>query len=274
MLFRHKGGVSPPSRLWRTEEATRSPCGEVAAKLCWLLPPGENSRWAFSGLSSADPTPAAGGALRPRTRVLSSCCRPRAFIYNRRFLRAAIRDAHSGTARGSRPRLQRGGPGPSGRPRVAAEAAPVGFLPPSRGLAAPTPPSARPPPARPRRPPGRAGSSRSCGCRFWRKVPKSVFRPQETLRAASLFTSPQWPPALLCRLVTPRCARPDSRVPPPPRLGGRGCPFAGSLRPLSSREPLHHLSCLSVCCYVTRLHGHQAPARSQGRCWAWGTKDD
>lgn len=125
-----------------------------------------------------------------------------------------------------------------------------------------------------RRPPGRAGSSRSCGCRFWRKVPKSVFRPQETLRAASLFTSPQWPPALLCRLVTPRCARPESRVPPPPRLGGRGCPFAGSLRPLSSREPLHHLSCLSVCCYVTRLHGHQAPARSQGRCWAWGTKDD
>lgn len=139
MPFRHKGGVSPPSRLWRTEEATRSPCGEVAAKLCWLLPPGENSRWAFSGLSSADPTPAAGGALRPRTRVLSSCCRPRAFIYNRRFLRAAIRDAHSGTARGSRPRLQRGGPGPSGRPRVTAEAAPVGFLPPSRGLAAPTP---------------------------------------------------------------------------------------------------------------------------------------
>lgn len=149
MPFRHKGGVSPPSRLWRTEEATRSPCGEVAAKLCWLSPPGENSRWAFSGLSSADPTPAAGGALRPRTRVLSSCCRPRAFIYNRRFLRAAIRDAHSGTARGSRPRLQRGGPGPSGRPRVAAEAAPVGFLPRSRGLAAPTPsPSARPPGAR------------------------------------------------------------------------------------------------------------------------------
>lgn len=156
-----------------------------------------------------------GRGAQPRTRVLSSCCRPRAFIYNRRFLRAAIRDAHSGTARGSRPRLQRGGPGPSGRPRVAAEAAPVGFLPLSRGLAAPTPPSARPPPARPRRPPGRAGSSRSCGYRFWRKVPKSVFRPQETLRAASLFTSPQWPPALLCRLVTPRCARPDSRVPPP-----------------------------------------------------------
>lgn len=145
MPFRHKGGVSPPSRLWRTEEATRSPCGEVAAKLCWLLPPGENSRWAFSGLSSADPTPAAGGALRPRTRVLSSCCRPRAFIYNRRFLRAAIRDAHSGTARGSRPRLQRGGPGPSGRPRVAAEAAPVGFLALSRGLAAPTPSGARAP---------------------------------------------------------------------------------------------------------------------------------
>lgn len=83
MPSRHKGGVSPPSRLWRTEEATRSPCGEVAAKLCWLLPPGENSGWASSGLSSADPTPAAGGALRPRTRVLSSCCRPRAFIYNR-----------------------------------------------------------------------------------------------------------------------------------------------------------------------------------------------
>lgn len=80
-----------------------------------------------------------GRGAQPRTRVLSSCCRPRAFIYNRRFLRAAIRDAHSGTARGSRPRLQRGGPGPSGRPRVAAEAAPVGFLPPSRGLAAPTP---------------------------------------------------------------------------------------------------------------------------------------
>lgn len=86
-----------------------------------------------------------GRGAQPRTRVLSSCCRPRAFIYNRRFLRAAIRDAHSGTARGSRPRLQRGGPGPSGRPRVAAEAAPVGFLPLSRGLAAPTlPPSAHP----------------------------------------------------------------------------------------------------------------------------------
>lgn len=44
-----EGVISQPALEERG--ARRSSCDEVAAKWCWLLPPRENSRWAFSGLS-------------------------------------------------------------------------------------------------------------------------------------------------------------------------------------------------------------------------------